>query len=105
TLRFELHPSVRPKRRFPFSRYRQQSSSRQASIRISSMHDDKIAFSNNQSVFISQRRRTGFDQAEQPVPSRSDVRAVLDIVRRPKLFSGRIVTTIDRCVLSCPSGG
>src|SRR5690349_1874387 len=71
---------------------------RQAGVRISPVDNDKIAFGHNQSMFVLQRRWTGFDQVEQTFATRRNVRAALDIFWRPIFLSGSVVPLVKQGV-------
>ena len=62
------------------------------------MRDDIIAFCNNDLVFVAQRVRRRTDQSEQSFASRGDMRAVLDVLRRPEAFSRRVVAFVEERV-------
>src|SRR2546430_2334431 len=49
-------------------------------------------------MFVTQGVRCAPDQIEQSLATRFNVGAVLDIVRRPILLSGRVVTLVRQCV-------
>src|SRR6266436_366218 len=49
-------------------------------------------------MFVTQRIRCAPDQIEESIATRFDVRAVLDIVRRPILLSGGVVPLVKQCV-------
>jgi len=52
-----------------------------AEARKSSMHDDEITFSHDRSGLIFESRRKALDEIEQALATRSNVRAVLGVVR------------------------
>ena len=58
--------------------------------------DDVIAFGNNRSGLISERRWRAPDQIEQAVASGLDVRAVLDVVRRPVALRRLVVAFVEQ---------
>src|SRR6202043_4156090 len=68
----------------------------QAEVRKSSVHDDEIPFSHNRSGLIFESRRKALDEIEQALTTRSNVRAVLDVVRGPKLLGSRVVTLVEQ---------
>ena len=51
-----------------------------------------------QPVFVSHVGRRGFHELEQALTTRGDVRAVLDVVRRPKPLCGRVITPVEQRV-------
>src|SRR6202045_750223 len=59
------------------------------------MRDDVVAFCDDELVFVAQGiwRRT--DKSEQPFASRRDMRAALDVLRRPESFCRRVVTFVE----------
>jgi hypothetical protein len=63
---------------------------RRTKTRKPAMHDDEVSVRDNRPRFVFQRGRHSFDEVEQAVTSRLNMRAVLDIVWRPIPF-GRIV--------------
>src|SRR5712692_1349800 len=69
---------------------------RLAEVRKSSVPDDKIPFSHNRSGLIFESRRKALDEIEQALTTGSNVGAVLDVVRRPKLLGGRVVTLVEQ---------
>ena len=58
--------------------------------------NDPFALREYQSVFVTQRGWRAFDQVEQTFPAGCDVRAVLNVVRRPKLFGRRVVALVEK---------
>ena len=54
-------------------------------VRKSSVHDDGISLSQKRSVLIFEGRRKALDEIEQSLTPERNVRAMLDVVRRPKL--------------------
>src|SRR6202035_576190 len=62
------------------------------------MRDDVVAFCDDKLVFVAQGiwRRT--DKSEQPFASRRDMRAVLDVLRRPESFCRLVVTFVEESV-------
>src|ERR1700732_4966164 len=62
------------------------------------LDDDIVALRDDELIFVTQRTRCAPDQIEQSIATRFDVRAVLDIVRRPILLSGRVVPLVKQCV-------
>jgi len=51
------------------------------------VHDHEIPVGNNCPRFVSKIVRESFDEVEQSLTARLDMRAVLDVVRRPEPFS------------------
>jgi hypothetical protein len=51
-------------------------------------------------VFVSQRWRRAFDQIEEALSPWRDVGTVLDIVWRPKTFSGLVIALVEKCLES-----
>src|SRR5260370_30120381 len=68
----------------------------EAEVRKSSVHDDEIPFSNNRAGLIFESRRKTLDEIEQALTTGSNVRAVLGVVRGPKLLGGRVVTLVEQ---------
>ena len=62
------------------------------------MRDDVVAFCDDELVFIAQGiwRRT--NKSEQPFASRRNMRAMLDVLRRPELFCCRVVTFVEESI-------
>src|SRR5882762_5064211 len=71
---------------------------REAEVRKSSMHHDEIAFSHNRSGLIFEGWRKALDEIEQALTIGSNVRAMLDVMRRPELLGSRVVTLIEQRV-------
>ena len=59
------------------------------------MRDDVVAFSDDELVFVAQGIWRRSDKSEQPFASRCDMRAVLDVLRRPELFCRSVVTFVE----------
>ena len=59
------------------------------------MRDHVVAFCDDELVFVAQGiwRRT--NESEQPVASWRNVRAVLDVLRRPEALRGRVVAFVE----------
>src|SRR5258708_36529728 len=64
----------------------------------SPVHDHKVALSHDHSRFVLQRWRKALDEIEQALTTGSNVRAVLDVLRWPKLLGSRVVTLVEECV-------
>ena len=62
------------------------------------MRDDVIAFGDNDLVFVAQRIGCRPDQSEQSFTSRRDVRAVLDVLRRPEALRSRVVAFVEESI-------
>ena len=60
------------------------------------MHDYEIAFRDDRSRFVLQRRRKTFHEIEKTITAGSNVRTVLDIVWRPKPFRRRIIPLVEQ---------
>src|SRR5580700_8220069 len=71
---------------------------REAECAESPVHNYNIALGNDESGFVLQGRRCVLYQIEQSIPSWLDVSAVLDVLRRPKRLSGRVVALVKQCV-------
>ncbi len=74
------------------------------------MNDDVVVFCKNHPGLILKRQRSGLDEVEEPVSSRLDMRAVLNVVGRPEPLRRRVVAFIeqgieclqyDRLILLC----
>jgi hypothetical protein len=70
----------------------------EAEVRKSSVHDDEIPFSHDRSGLISKSRRKALDEIEQALTTGSNVRAMLDVARRPKLLGSRLVALVEQRV-------
>jgi hypothetical protein len=68
---------------------------REAEVRKSSVHDDEIPFSQNRSMLIFESWRKTLDEIKQALTTGSNVSAVLDVLRLPKLFGSRVVTLVE----------
>src|SRR5260370_8919043 len=68
---------------------------REAEVRKSSVHDDEIPFTHTRSMLIFESWRKTLDEIKQALTTGSNVRAVLDVVRGPKLFGSRVVTLVE----------
>src|SRR5437868_9358700 len=64
----------------------------------SPVHDHEVSVSHDCSRFVLQRWWKAFDEIEQTFTARFDVRAVLDVLRRPESFCGRIIALVEKCV-------
>src|SRR5437868_15547777 len=62
------------------------------------MHDDVVALRDDKLVFVTQALGGVADQIEKSLATRFDVSTVLNIVRRPKALSGRVVPLVKQCV-------
>ena len=62
------------------------------------MHDDVVTLRDDELVFVTQGVGCAADQIEQSIATRFDMRAVLNIIGRPKAFSRLIVTLVKQCV-------
>jgi hypothetical protein len=60
--------------------------------------DDVVALRDDELMFVTQRVRCAADQIEKSIATRFDVSAVLDIVRRPILLRGGVVSLVKQCV-------
>src|SRR5260370_11269079 len=72
--------------------------SRESSARKSSVDDDKVAFGHDHARLIFEGPGSTLDEVEETVAARLDVGAVLDVVWRPKAFSGRVVSLVEQGV-------
>src|SRR5271156_1144499 len=59
------------------------------------MRDDIVALCDDELVFISQRIWRRADKSEQPFASWRNVRAVLDVLRRPEAFCCCVVAFVE----------
>src|SRR6266851_6466766 len=57
---------------------------RQSDVGEPAMNDDVVVFCKNHPRLIRERRRRGLDEVEEPVSSRLDMGAVLNVVGRPE---------------------
>ena len=62
------------------------------------MYDHKIVLGDDQSRFVFQRRWNALYKVEQSVAPRLDMRAVLDVLRRPESFSRCVVAFVEQRV-------
>jgi hypothetical protein len=60
------------------------------------MNDDVVTFYKNHPRLIVERRRLSFDEVEEPVSSRLDMSAVLNVVGRLEPLRRRVVALIER---------
>src|SRR5260370_38556207 len=72
-----------------------------AEPRKSSMHDDEGAFSHNRSGLIFESRRTALDETKQALATGSNVRAVLVVVRSPKLVGSHLGRSVEQRIRGC----
>jgi hypothetical protein len=59
------------------------------------VHDHQIPFGHDGSVFVSQGRRRALDQIEEAFAPWRDMRAVLNVFRRPVPFGGLVVSFVE----------
>src|SRR6266576_632042 len=69
-----------------------------ADSREASVYDDVVALRNDELMFVTQTVGRVADQIEQSLATRFDVSAVLNVVGRPILLSGRIIPLVKQCV-------
>ena len=62
------------------------------------MCDHIVAFRDDELVFIAQGIWRRADKSEQSFAARADVRAVLDVLRRPERFGPRVVTLVEQLI-------
>jgi hypothetical protein len=62
------------------------------------VQDDHIILGQHHVVFVSQGRRETLNQIEKTGPPLRDVRAVLDVVRRPQSFGGFVISLVEQRV-------
>ena len=74
----------------------------EAEARKSPVHDDEIPFSHNRSGFVFESGWKALDEIEQALTTWSNVRVVLDVVRRPKLLGSRVVTIVEQRIELLP---
>src|SRR5260370_13635618 len=67
----------------------------EAEVRKSPVHDHEVSFGHNHSRFVLKLWRDALDEIEQPLTTRCDMRAVLNVVRRPETLSGCIVPLVE----------
>ena len=74
------------------------------------MNDDVVTFCKNYPGLILERLRSGLDEVEEPISSRLDMSAVLNVLGLPKELRRRVVEFIelgiecfqyDRLILLC----
>src|SRR6266851_854171 len=68
---------------------------RQSYVGEPAMNDDVVTFYKNDPGLILERRRRGLDEVEEPVSSRLDMGAVLNVVGRPEPLRRRVVSFIE----------
>src|SRR5436853_7924966 len=71
---------------------------RPAESREASVYDDVVALCDDELMFVTQTVGCIVDQIEQSIATRFDMCAVLNIVRRPILLSGRVVPLVKQGV-------
>src|ERR1700675_4778093 len=71
---------------------------RSTEIAESTVHDHEVSLSQDGPSFVFQCWRDVLDEIEQTVATRRDMSAVLNVVWRPELFCGSIVTFVEECV-------
>ena len=69
---------------------------RSAETGKASVNDHEVALAHNHVVLVFQCVRQTLDQSEESVASGSDVRAVLDVIRRPEPFRCRVIALIEQ---------
>ncbi|MGA9246268.1 MAG: hypothetical protein WBW03_30325 [Silvibacterium sp.] len=69
---------------------------RQSDVGQPAMNDDVVTFCKNHPRLIVERRRRSFDEVEEPVSSRLDMGAVLNVVGRLEPLRRRVVALIER---------
>src|SRR5258708_35165509 len=69
---------------------------RQSDVREPAMNDDVVTFCKNYPGLILERRWRSLDKVEEPVSSRLDVGAVLNVVGRPESLRSRVVSLIEQ---------
>src|SRR5207249_910733 len=57
-----------------------------------------VAVSGSYVVLVAQLGRSRFDEIEQPISSRRDVRAVLDVIGRPECRRSVVITFVEQRV-------
>src|SRR5260221_5881647 len=62
------------------------------------MNDDEVAFSHDHPGLVFQRRWHALDEVEEALAAGSDVRAVLDVCRRPVALSRDVISLVEQCV-------
>src|SRR5947208_7094394 len=60
------------------------------------MDDDEVAVSHDHPRLVFQRRRHALDEVEEALAAGSDVRAVLDVCRRPVALSRDVVSLVEQ---------
>jgi hypothetical protein len=60
-----------------------------------SVDDHDLLFGDDCTVFVSQRRRYALDQIEEGAAPRRDMRAVLDVFRRPVPLGGLVISLVE----------
>jgi len=73
--------------------------------RETAVRNDVIAFCDNELVFVAQRIRHRPDPSKQSFASRRDVRAVLDILRRPEALRRRLVAFVEESLKGFENDG
>src|SRR5437667_144291 len=68
---------------------------REAEVRKSPVQNHEVSFGHNHSRFVLKLWRDALDEIEQTLTTRCDMRAVLNVVRRPETLSGCIVPLVE----------
>src|SRR5216683_7122550 len=71
---------------------------RQSDVGEPAMNDDVFTFCQNHPGLILEQRRRGLDEVEEPVSSRLDMGAVLNVVGRPEPLRSRVIAFIEQCI-------
>jgi hypothetical protein len=61
-------------------------------------HDHEVSLSHDRSRFVLQRWRKALKEIEKTLTTGCDMGVVLNAVRRPESFDGRIIALVDECV-------
>lgn len=69
---------------------------RQSDVRKPTMNDDVVVFCKKHPGLMLERRRRGLDEVEEPVSSRLDMGAVLNVVGGPEPLRSRVVAFIEQ---------
>jgi hypothetical protein len=69
---------------------------RQTDIGEPAMNDDVVTFCKNYPGLILERLRSGLDEVEEPISSRLDMSAVLNVIGRPEPLRRRVAAFVEQ---------
>src|SRR5258708_15122834 len=68
------------------------------------MENDEIISRRRNVVLVAQRRGQGLDQVKKPVTAGRNMRAVLDVTRRPEALGGSVVALVEKGIERAQDG-